>query len=54
LVVLIKDETGRHRSSPIDLDLAAQLSPPHRTIVSIVDPTTIGLDPRAYLDQEAA
>jgi HD-GYP domain-containing protein (c-di-GMP phosphodiesterase class II) len=54
LVVLIKDEAGRHRSSPIDLDLAAQLSPPHRTIVSIVDPNTIGLDPRAYLDQEAA
>ena len=54
LVVLIKDEGGRHRSSPIDLDLAAQLSRPHRTIASTLDPTALGIDPRTYLDKEAA
>ena len=54
LIVLIKDEAGRHRSTPIDLDLAAQLSQPHRTIVSTLDPTALGIDPRTYLDKEAA
>jgi HD-GYP domain-containing protein (c-di-GMP phosphodiesterase class II) len=54
LVVLIKDEVGRHRSSPIDLDLAGQLNRPHRTISSTLDPTTLGIDPRTYLDREAA
>jgi HD-GYP domain-containing protein (c-di-GMP phosphodiesterase class II) len=54
LVVLIKDEVGRHRSSPIDLDLAAQLCPPHRTIASTLDPTALGIDPRTFLDKEVA
>jgi putative nucleotidyltransferase with HDIG domain len=54
LVVLIKDEVGRHRSSPIDLDLAAQLSLPHRTIASTLDPTALGIDPWTFLDKEAA
>ena len=54
LVVLIKDEVGRHRSSPIDLDLAAQLCTPHRTIASTLDPTVLGIDPRTFLDKEAA
>jgi hypothetical protein len=54
LVVLIKDEVGRHRSSPIDLDLAAQLCPPHRMIASTLDPTALGIDPCTFLDKEAA
>ena len=54
LVVLIKDEVGRHRSTPIDLDLAAQLRQPHRTIASALDPNALGIDPCMYLDREAA
>jgi HD-GYP domain-containing protein (c-di-GMP phosphodiesterase class II) len=54
LVVLIKDEAGRHRSIPIDLDLATQLRQPHRTIASALDPSALGIDPRMYLDREAA
>ncbi len=54
LVALITDEDGRHRSIPLDLDLAAQNVQPERTIVSILDPSILGIDPRAYLDKEAA
>jgi HD-GYP domain-containing protein (c-di-GMP phosphodiesterase class II) len=56
LVVLITDEAGRHRSTPLDLDLdlAAQLRKPTQTIESILDPATLGIDSRAYLDKEAA
>jgi hypothetical protein len=52
--VLIKDEVGRHRSSPIDLDLAVQLCPPHRAIASTLDPIALGIDPCMFLDKEAA
>lgn len=54
LVVLIKDEAGRHRSSPIDLDLAAQPCHPQRTIASTLDPTALGIDPCTFLDKEGA
>jgi len=54
LVVLITDEAGHYRSTPLDLDLAAQLRQPKQTIASILDSTTLGIDPRAYLDKEAA
>jgi putative nucleotidyltransferase with HDIG domain len=54
LVVLVTDETGRRRSTPIDLDLATQLREPEQTIVSIHDPAVFGIDPRTYLDKEAA
>jgi putative nucleotidyltransferase with HDIG domain len=54
LVVLITDEAGRHRSIPLDLDLAAQRRKPTQTIDSILDPATLGIDPSAYLDKEAA
>lgn len=54
LVVLITDKAGHHRSTPIDLDLATQLRQPKRAIASILDPTALGIDPRTYLDKEAA
>jgi hypothetical protein len=54
LIVLITDETGRHRSTPLDLDLSTQLRKPRQTIASILDPATWGIDSRAYLDKEAA
>jgi putative nucleotidyltransferase with HDIG domain len=54
LVVLVTDKTGRRRSTPIDLDLATELREPEQTIVSIHDPAVFGIDPRTYLDKEAA
>lgn len=54
LVILITDEAGCHRSTPLDLDLAIQLRKPTKTITSILDPTTLGIDSHAYLDKEAA
>lgn len=54
LVVLITDEAGRHRSAPLDLDLAAQPRKSTQTIASILDPATLGIDSRTYLDKEAA
>jgi putative nucleotidyltransferase with HDIG domain len=54
LVVLITDEAGHRRSTPVDLDLAAQPRQPERTIASILDPTALGINPRTYLDKEAA
>lgn len=54
LVVLVTDESGHRRSTPVDLDLAAQLRETKQTIVSILDPIVLGIDPRTYLDKEAA
>jgi HD-GYP domain-containing protein (c-di-GMP phosphodiesterase class II) len=54
LVVLVTDETGHRRSSPVDLDLAAQSRGPEQTIVSTLDPAVLGITPRTYLDKEAA
>ena len=54
LVVMITDEAGHRQSTPVDLDLAAQLRRPERTIASILDPTALGINPRIYLDKEAA
>ena len=52
LVVLITDDAGHRRATPVDLDLAAQLRQPERTIASIFDPAALGINPRTYLDQE--
>ena len=54
LVVLVTDETGHRRSTPVDLDLATQRCESEQPIVSILDPAVLGIDPRAYLDKEAA
>jgi putative nucleotidyltransferase with HDIG domain len=54
LVVLITDEAGHRQSTPVDLDLAAQFRQPERTIALILDPTALGINPRTYLDKEAA
>jgi HD-GYP domain-containing protein (c-di-GMP phosphodiesterase class II) len=54
LVVLVTDEAGHRRSSPVDLDLAAQPREPVQTIVSILDPAVLGITARTYLDKEAA
>jgi hypothetical protein len=53
LVVLVTDETGRHRSTPLDLDLAAQFRQPKKNIASILDPISLGIHPSLYLDKEA-
>ena len=53
LVVLVTDGTGRHRSTPLDLDLAAQFRQPKKNIVSILDPINLGITPSLYLDKEA-
>ena len=52
LVVLVTDETGRHRSTPLDLDLAAQFRQPKQKIASILDPINVGINPSLYLDKE--
>jgi putative nucleotidyltransferase with HDIG domain len=53
LVVLVTDESGRRRTTPIDLDLAAQFRQPNRAIASILDPIDLGINPSLYLDKEA-
>lgn len=53
LIVLITDEAGHRRSTPVDLDLAAQLRQPERAIASILDSTALGINPSLYLDKEA-
>jgi putative nucleotidyltransferase with HDIG domain len=53
LVVLITDEAGHQRSTPVDLDLAAQFRLPKRTIALILDPTALGINPCTYLDKES-
>jgi hypothetical protein len=52
LVVLVTDETGGHRSTPLDLDLAAQFRQPKQKIASILDPINVGINPSLYLDKE--
>jgi putative nucleotidyltransferase with HDIG domain len=54
LIVLITDEKGYQRSVPVDLDLTAQLRKPNRTIASILDPITVGINLCRYLDKGAA
>ena len=53
LVLLITDEDGRPRSTPIDLDLAAQRRQPSQSIASILHPITLGGNPQIYLDKGA-
>jgi putative nucleotidyltransferase with HDIG domain len=52
LVVLVTDEGGRRRTTPIDLDLAAQFRQPKQKIASILDPINLGINPSLYLDKE--
>jgi len=52
LVVLITDQGGHQRSTPVDLDLAAQLRRPKRAVASILDPTAVGINPSLYLDKD--
>ena len=53
LVVLVTDEAGHRRSTPVELDLAAQPRQPERMIASILDPAASGIKPSLYLDKEA-
>lgn len=53
LVVLVTDEAGHRRSTPVELDLAAQPRQPERMIASILDPAASGINPSLYLDKEA-
>jgi hypothetical protein len=52
--VLVTDEAGRRRSTPLDIDLATQRRRPEQTIRSILDPAVLGINPCTYLDKEAA
>ena len=54
LVVLVTDESGHRRSTPVDLDLATEPRQSKRTIASIQDPAALGIDPSLYLDKDAA
>jgi hypothetical protein len=54
LVVLVTDESGHRRSTPIDLDLATEPRQSKRAIASIQDPVALGIDPSLYLDKDAA
>jgi hypothetical protein len=51
-IVLITDEAGHQRSTPVDLDLAAALRQPKLAIASILGPTALGINPSLYLDKE--
>ena len=52
--MLVTDEAGHRLATPIDIDLATQRRRPEQTIRSILDPAVLGIDPRTYLDKEAA
>lgn len=54
LVILMTDQAGYRRPTPVEIDLSLQLSRPPRTIVGTIDPTALSIDPRTYLDKEAA
>ena len=54
LVVLVTDESGHRRSTPVDLDLATEARQSKRAIASIQDPVALGIDPSFYLDKDAA
>ena len=54
LVVLVTDESGHRRSTPVDLDLATEPRQSKRAIASIQDPVALGIDPSFYLDKDAA
>ena len=53
LVVLVTDEAGHRRSTPVELDLVAQPRQPERMIASILGPDALGINPSYYLDKEA-
>ena len=53
LVVLVTDEAGHRRSTPVELDLVAQPRQPERMIASILGPDALGINPSFYLDKEA-
>jgi HD-GYP domain-containing protein (c-di-GMP phosphodiesterase class II) len=54
LVVLITDQAGYQRATPVEIDLSAQFRRPTRTIVSAIDSAASSIDPQTYLDKEAA
>lgn len=54
LVVLVTDESGHRRSSPVDLNLATEPRESKRAIASIQDPIALGIDPGIYLDKDVA
>ncbi len=54
VVVLLTNNNAHPLSTPVDLDLATQVGQPNRKIASILDPVTMGINPRTYLDKEAA
>ena len=52
LIVLVTDEAGHRRSTPLDLDLAVQLRQAKQAIASILHPIYLGLNPSLYFDKE--
>jgi putative nucleotidyltransferase with HDIG domain len=53
-VLIVTEETGSLRTSPLNLDLAAQIERPDRMIQATLDPSALGVDPPDYLDSVAA
>lgn len=53
-VRIVTDGTGFRRARPMDLDLSAQAGSLDRTIQAPIDPATMGVDPQACLDHDAA
>lgn len=53
VLLLVTDEGGHRRSAPLEFDLATQVQQSKRSIASILDPTTAGIDPCHYLDRDA-
>lgn len=53
-VRIVTDGTGFRRARPMDLDLSLQAGSLDRTIKAPIDPATMGVDPQACLDHDAA
>jgi hypothetical protein len=53
-VLVIKDQGGRVLVPPLSLDLAAQDNAPGRSIMLVLNPHEIGIDPVEYLGGVAA
>lgn len=53
-VRIVTDGTGFRRARPMDLDLSTQSGSLDRTIKAPIDPATMGVDPQACLDHDAA
>ena len=54
LVLIVKSAGNSLLSTPCELDLVAQIEPPHRHIETTLSPAQAGIEVTVYLDQKAA